>query len=76
MGCAVERFMDHQNEKQKLLQERTHAAIDLVLFMLGLLLDHEQRMIEQIYQQVPAVPLRTPTLVQRAFINELSGRVL
>ena len=55
---------------------RTYTTIDFVLFMLGLLLDHQQRMIEEIYQQVPAVPLRASALVQCTFINELPGRVL
>ena len=63
-------------KRGKELWGRTHTAIDFILFMLGLLLDHQQRMVEEIYQQVPAVPLRASTFVQCASINELSGRVL
>lgn len=59
--------MDHQYGKNNLLGQKerwkTYTAIDLVLLMLGLLLDHQQRMIKEIDQQVAGVPLRTSAFV-------------
>ena len=62
--------------KQEKKKERIYTAIDFVLLMLGLLLDHQQRMIKEIYQQVPAIPLRTSALIQSTFIHKLPGRIL
>lgn len=38
----------------------THPTVDLVLFSLPLLLDHEERMIEQKHEQLPIIPRRSP----------------
>lgn len=56
--------------------EGTHPSVDFVLVALALLLDHEQRMIEQEHLQLSTIPLTRPSPVQRSLVNQLSPFLL
>jgi len=49
----------------------THSAVDLVLICFSLLLDHENRMVEQEYLKFFLVT-STTTSIERPLVNELS----
>lgn len=76
IGCATQR-----NAKQSKRQTRrarggkgtagTDPSVDFVLLALALLLDHEQRVVEQERLQLAAVALRAPAAVQRALVDQL-----
>lgn len=50
----------------------THFAVDLVLFVLALLLDHEDRVIEKEHLQFGTLALCPASLLEWTLVDELS----
>ena len=63
-------------KKRSVTDERTCPSVHLVLLMLALLLDHQQRVIKQEHLKISTIALCTTTFLQRAFVHQFTSLLL